>query len=131
MMSRRDEPANSVGDSHRPLHRRAVLYPDIYVWFVLLASLDIMLTWVILWLGGHEVNVFANWIIRFGGLPGMAAFKFGCVVLFITICEVVGRRRENLGRPLALWAVVLNAVPVLVALVHLASFAFGPADAHH
>lgn len=108
--------------------RRAVLFPDLYVWFVLLASLDIMLTWVILALGGREVNVLADWIIRLGKLPGVVIFKFACVMTLIAICEVVGRVRPVLGRPLALWAVAMTALPVIVALLQMAIFGFGPGE---
>ena len=48
--------------------RSRALYPNTYAWFVLAASLDIMLTYVIVYsLGGREVNAIANELLqRFG-----------------------------------------------------------------
>lgn len=95
------------------------LYPQAYTWYVFLSALDLMLTWVILHLGGREVNVLADWVIARFNLPGLVAFKFLLVVLVVILCELVGRRRPGTGRRLARWAVVLSAVPVLVAAAHL------------
>lgn len=103
----------------RQLLSRAVLYPNIYVWYVLVASLDIMLTWVILHFGGREMNVMADWIIRRAGLAGVAAFKFATVLLVVTICEIVGRVRPVTGRRVATWAIAITALPVVIALTQL------------
>ena len=99
--------------------RRSARYPDWYAWYVLLAALDVMLTWMVLHFGGREVNVLADWVIRRWQLPGMVVYKFATVVLVVVICEVVGRRRERLGRRLAEWAVAITAVPVVLALAQL------------
>jgi hypothetical protein len=100
--------------------RRPVLYPNVYVWYVLLSALDIMLTWTILHLDGVELNLLADWVIHHGGLPGMVAYKFVLVLLVVAICEVVGRRRDRVGRRLSEWAVAITAVPVGVAFAQLA-----------
>lgn len=105
--------------------RRTVLYPDVYVWFVFLASLDIMCTWMILHLDGREENPLAEWIIEHGGLPGTSAFKLGVTLFVIGLCEVVGRRRVAAGRQLAEWCVALTAMPVVVALAQLLAEKFG------
>ncbi|MFH1748070.1 MAG: DUF5658 family protein [Planctomycetota bacterium] len=104
----------------RGLFRRHVLFPDVYAWFILLASLDIMLTWVILWAGGSELNVLADWIIQRFNLPGVVAYKFILVLLVVFICEIVGRHNYHRAIRLARWAVVLTAFPVVVAVIHLA-----------
>ena len=100
--------------------RRPVLYPNVYVWYVLLSSLDIMLTWTILHLDGVELNPLADWVIHHGGLPGMVTYKFVLVLLVVAICEVVGRLRDRIGRRLSEWAVAITAIPVGVAFGHLA-----------
>lgn len=100
----------------RPFFQRAMLYPDIYVWYIFFASLDIMLTWVVLHFGGSEVNPLADWVLQRGGLRGMVAFKFGLVLFVIAICEIVGQRNSRAGRRLAQWAVVITAFPVAWAL---------------
>lgn len=98
---------------------RRVLFPDVYAWFVLLASLDVMLTWLILRLGGSELNAVADWIIRRYDVPGVVVYKFILVLTVVFICEIVGRRSYAQAARLSRWAVVLTAFPVVVASVHL------------
>jgi len=109
----------------RPALWPRVLYPNLYVWFVFVASLDIMMTWIVLWFQGREVNVLAHWVLNRWGLPGMVSFKFILVVFVVLICEVVGRRRLETGRGLARWAVALNSVPVALAFAQLLINRFG------
>ena len=99
--------------------RRAVLFPNVYVWYVLFASLDVILTWVILHWGGSELNALADWIIRRHDLLGIVTYKFALVLFVVLICEIVGRRNRRRGLKLARWAVILTAFPVVVALIHL------------
>jgi hypothetical protein len=91
---------------------RPMLYQNIYTWLLLAASMDIIMTWVVLWFGGHEVNPVADVVLKRHGLPGFVAYKFALVVLFIVICEVVGRTNRATGRRLAGFAVALTAVPI-------------------
>ena len=112
-------------DASRSLWRRAVLYPDVYVWYVFVAALDIMLTWIILHSDGSEVNLLADWIIRRWDLPGTVIFKFSCALLVVLICEFIGRVRPRLGRRLAQWAIALTAVPVVWAFTQLLIARFG------
>lgn len=104
--------------------RRAVLYPNVYVWFVFLAALDIVFTWMILHREGSELNWLASLVIEHGGVYGVAAYKFGLAVVVITVCEIVGRRRYSIGRRLAKAAVVLTAVPVVVGITQLLADTF-------
>lgn len=99
-----------------------VLYPDAYGWAVLAGSLDVMMTWVVLGVGGTEVNVIADRVLRHAGLPGLLMFKFGVIALVLLICEFVGSRRPPIGRSIAHLAVGLNALPVVVAFAQLAVF---------
>ena len=105
--------------TRRPFFLRAVLYPDIYVWYVFLAALDIMMTRVVLHFGGWEANAVADWIIHKWGFGGAIVFKFCAVVFVVIICEIVGRVKRPLGRRLALWTVGLTAIPVVVAFGEL------------
>ena len=108
------EPNIDPGDG-----RAHVLYPNTYIWLVFLASLDIMMTWIILHpaFGGYEVNKLANWVIRAGGLKATILYKFALIVVVISICELVGRRRRRTGRRLAVFCVALQCIPVLAAFV--------------
>lgn len=97
------------------------LYPNCYVWYVFLASLDVMMTWIILSppFLGREVNWLANWIIQRGGMHAMIPYKFALVFVVITICEIVGRADRNRGRRLAEWSVAITSIPVIVAFAQL------------
>lgn len=108
-----------------------VRYPNAYAWFVLLATLDIVLTYLILhpvmYAGdldmtesrGAEANAVARWVIERWDVPGMVAFKFALVLFVVLICEAIGRRRAATGRRLAEWAVAITAIPVVVALYQM------------
>jgi len=100
--------------------RTAVRYPDHYLWFVLFSSLDIMLTWIILHMGGSEVNPIAKRVIELWDLPGAIGFKFGLMILVLFVCEYVGTHRDSLGRYLVMTAVIISAVPVTYSFVLLA-----------
>ena len=97
------------------------LYPNFYVWYVFLSSLDIMMTWIILSppFEGREVNWLANWIIQHGGMHAMIPYKFALVGLVIAVCEIVGRIRPNTGERLAAWSVAITCIPVVVAFAQL------------
>ena len=115
-----DEPGPD-GPLETPGGFTIALYPNCYVWYVFLASLDIMLTWIILSppFLGQEVNWLANWIIQHGGLHAMIPYKFALVFVVISICEVVGRANRVRGRRLAEWSVAITSIPVIVALSQL------------
>ena len=100
-----------------------VQYPNLYLWLVFLSSLDVILTRVILFFGGMEVNPIAGQVIESFGVPGMSLFKFSIVAFVIVICEFVGHSRRVTGRNLALAAVLITCVPVLWSSVLLAGVA--------
>ncbi len=95
--------------------REPVLYPRAYSAYVLLAAADICLTYIILGLGGRELNKLAAWIFDEHGLTGGLLFKFTTVAVVLVSCEYVGRKRpDDVARTLALWAVLVSLAPVLV-----------------
>ncbi len=100
--------------------RKHVRYPNHYTWLVLVASLDILMTSVVLQLGGLEANPLAAKIIYRWGVPGMVVYKFIFVIIAIVIAEEVGRRHERKGRKFVEYAIVISAFPVLFALTLLA-----------
>ena len=95
------------------------LYPNAYVWFVLASTLDVFLTFVVLYLGGREVNALANWVLTTLGLTGMILYKYALVAFVILLCQLVGRLRPSAGRRLAEWAVALTFVPVTFTTIML------------
>ncbi len=96
-----------------------LLYPSLYRWYIIVATLDILCTYTILVLGGVEVNAIANYVIEAAGLPGMIAYKFIGVAFVLGVCEFVGRRRHHVGKRLAVAAIVISAFPVFVAASQL------------
>lgn len=96
-----------------------MIFQDLYAWVVLLASLDVILTWMILFLGGSEVNALASAVLRVHDVPGLILFKFCTVVLAVVLCEVIARKKPATGRRLAEWAVALSSIPVVIALLQL------------
>ena len=108
---------------------RAARYPQAYVWFIFASALDLMMTWVVLYFGGREVNVLADYILDRWALPGMVVYKFALVVFVIFICEVVGQYRPRLGRRLSIFAVVITLVPVIISFTHLLGAVYGPQPA--
>ncbi len=97
------------------------LYPEPYVWFVLASALDVFLTFIVLELGGREVNKVAAWILDYFGLTGMTIFKFVMVTFVILLCQIIGRRNWKAGRRLAVWAVAITFFPVAFTLILLAT----------
>jgi Domain of unknown function (DUF5658) len=96
-------------------------YSRFYPWFVLLASLDIMVTWVVLTMGGQEVNSVAAWALGMGGLFGLIGLKFASVVVVVLICEAIGPRNEQAGRRLAFGSIAISAIPLFVAAYEIAT----------
>lgn len=98
-----------------------VQHPNQYVWFVLVSALDLILTCVILNLGGVEVNAIANAVLSYGGLTTLVLFKFALVTLVIVFCEWITRRNPRAGFKLAEWAIAITAIPVAISLIQLAT----------
>jgi len=93
-------------------------YPNHYIWYVLASSIDIMLTYLIVWqLGGREANAIAKKFIDLLDHWGLILLKFSTVLLVIAICEFVGSRNDRVGRRLAIAAICLSALPVGAALL--------------
>ncbi len=107
------------------MFRDPILYPKAYSGYIALAALDVLLTSLILRLGGVEVNVVAAWVIEKAraieatGLTGMTLFKFGTVFFVLVACEIVGRKHASAGSKLSRAAVYISVIPVAVAVMQL------------
>jgi uncharacterized membrane protein len=105
----------------RSLVGRNVLYPDLYCWYVLAASLDILMTaFVMTHFDAIEVNILAAALIDRFGHAGLVPLKFVTVVTVVLICEYVGRVRLRTGERVAIAAVGLSSLPVVAALGQVA-----------
>lgn len=95
---------------------RGVLYPDLYCWYVLAASLDILVTALVMsYYGAVEVNGVASAVIERFGFGGLIPLKFATVVLVLLVCEYVGRLRPRTGLRVAQFAVGVSFLPVVAA----------------
>lgn len=101
---------------------RPVLYPTLYPLLVLGGTLDVLLTSVVLALGGQELNSIADHVLQTSGLPGLVALKFAMISSVILLCEIVGRRKLSLGSTVATFGVGVHALVVAFTLGQLATF---------
>jgi hypothetical protein len=113
------EAAPPVGLRQRFAIFAPLAHPFIYSLYLIFATLDITLTWIILHLGGAELNHIADWIIVNYDIYGAVVYKYGLVAFVITICEVVTRAKPRVGRRLAEWSVAITVIPVVVALIQI------------
>lgn len=96
------------------------LYQNHYVWYLLASSLDIMVTYAIVFkFGGREVNTVANHLLQQFGHWGLIGLKFATVIIVVAICEILGRKNFVLGRRVATAAIVISALPVGAGLVQI------------
>jgi hypothetical protein len=106
-----------------PALRAAGAFPSHYRWFVGLAAADVVLTALILAMGGTEANVVAQAILASVGILGMVLLKGASVGVVLGVCEFVSRRSRPTGRRLAEAAVALSTVPVTIGLFCAAELA--------
>jgi len=92
---------------------------DYHTWFVLAASLDLMFTWLILGLGGREVNLIADLVLFAHGFPGLILFKFALVLLVVICCEQIARQHMVKAKRVATLAVLISFVPVAWSMMLL------------
>ncbi len=112
------DPVNA--DAPRERRRRDLLYPDRYAWYVLVSSLDVILTiTVIEHFGARELNTLAEQLLMAFGAAGLIALKVATMIVVVLICDYVGRRKYRLGKRLSEWAIALSAVPVAVSLIQV------------
>ncbi|MGH7243730.1 MAG: DUF5658 family protein [Phycisphaerales bacterium] len=99
-----------------------ILYPKTYAAFLVVAAMDVICTWIVLALGGREINAFANMFLQRWDVHGLLALKFSVCVMVLLTCEFVGRRRPETAVRLAIAALVLNIFPVVVGAIQLVGF---------
>jgi len=102
--------------------REPCLYLPLHRWFLALAAVDVVLTTLVLNLGGQEANIVPRAILARAGLGGMVALKAASVVFVLLVCELVGRKREHVGRRLALGAIAANAAAASLGGAYLTIF---------
>ncbi len=112
------------------MHQESASADTIWNWFIerpmrygltclaliVLATLDIILTAIVLNDGGAEANPIANTVINNHGMWGMVLFKFALVTCFILLCEEVGRRQPHVGKRLAQVGIGISSIPIIWTL---------------
>jgi Domain of unknown function (DUF5658) len=98
------------------------LYWPAHAWFLALAALDLILTTVILNLGGAEANLIPCAVLAHAGMAGMVALKAASVITVLVLCESIGRRRESAGRAVALIAIAANTAAATLGLACIAVY---------
>ena len=87
--------------------------PNCCSWIIAVGTLDILLTTIILSLGGSEANPIAAAVITAYGLPGMVVYKYCCVAFVIFGCEFVARTLMDTARRLAALVIAISLAPVV------------------
>ena len=88
--------------------KSSLMYETELSWFILVGALDVFMTYLILRYSAEERtrnvliegNPIARWVLHNWGIQGMVTFKFIMIAVVVTIAEIVGRVRPNVGRGL-------------------------------
>ncbi len=105
--------------------RSPLAFPRLYLWYLTFATLDIVVTTVILSLGGRELNGLAALALARLGLPGLALVKFLAVAIVVVIVETIfhssdAPKQRATAMRIAEWAIAASVIPVVVGLIQLA-----------
>ena len=103
-----------------------VHHPNLYFYLIFVSALDVLFTRVILFFGGTEVNLIADFIIVHWGRLGMSIFKFIIVGFVIIACEFIARRKPRTSRRLAIASIVISSVPVVWSCLIISSLILDP-----
>lgn len=95
--------------------------PYCHAWIIAVGTLDILVTTIILSLGGAEANPIAAAILAVYGISGMVVYKYVCILLLIIGCEVVARSRIDTAQRLAMLVVAISAAPVVWGSLQLST----------
>ena len=122
----RDAPAKPVNltpdtPSARRWLGKPVLFPNAYTWLLLVSALDGMATYIVLSLGGVEVNPIADAVLSTHGFAGMIAFKFALITLVIVFCEHIGQHRPGTALAVAGFGIAVTCIPVIWAVIEVVS----------
>ncbi|MEM6552372.1 MAG: DUF5658 family protein [Planctomycetota bacterium] len=90
-----------------------VLSETPYIWVIVGATLDVLLTGIILAMGGREINPVANAVLKAHGFTGMVVFKYIAVFVVLVGCEFVTRHNARSGRRLCALLVAIHFAPVV------------------
>ncbi|MEO0513468.1 MAG: DUF5658 family protein [Planctomycetota bacterium] len=111
--------ASPHADVFRRVTAPVILYPRSLAAFLLLATLDLVVTGHVLAVGGSEVNPVAAAVLACSGIAGMALLKAASVSVVAAVAQLVGRTQRGVGLAVMLVAAVTTAYPVVLGTVLL------------
>lgn len=90
--------------------------------FAFLSGLDLLLTLLILGMGGTELNPVANAVLPLG-YYALILYKASWVIFFIISIEIIGIKKPDIAERMSTLSLVVVSTPVCVATVLL--FVYG------
>lgn len=88
--------------------------------YILVSTLDILMTWILLYRGGFvEANPVARFFLEGWGLKGFVGFKFALVCLVCVIAQVIAITRQDIARRILLLGTLVVAVVVIYSFTLL------------
>lgn len=99
--------------------REPILFPRMYWAYIVLAAMDVLLTALILKVGGHELNAVGRAAFAWAGLFGATMLKFTTVTVVLLACEYAERAKPDAGRLIVYAAVSISTVPVMMGLMEI------------
>ncbi len=130
MTTSSDKPGHATGQSTSPPPKWKwtvpVRHPNLYLWLLFVAVLDVIFTRVVLFFGGKEINPVADFVIDNWGRFGMALFKMAITAFVIVVCEFIATRSIRISRRLALASILISAVPVVWSCIIIITLILNP-----
>ncbi len=103
-----------------------VRHPNLYLWLIFVSALDVILTRVVLFFGGKEINPVADYVLLNWGRLGMSLFKFLIIGFVIIVCEYIATRNAAVSKRLAIISIVISLVPVIWSCIIIIMLILNP-----
>lgn len=89
--------------------RSPMRMPRSHVALLAAATMDILITWWILSLGGSEANPIARHVIEHWSLAGTILFKFSLTLFVMLVCEYIAEHQDRTARRLMTAAIAISS----------------------
>ena len=128
MTASSDQPEQNKGRSASSISKWSlpVRHPNLYLWLIFVSALDVILTRVVLFFGGKEINPVADFVLLHWGRLGMSLFKFLIIGFVIIVCEYIATRSATVSRRLAIVSIVISLVPVIWSCIIIIMLILNP-----
>ncbi|MEE3001877.1 MAG: DUF5658 family protein [Planctomycetota bacterium] len=128
MTASSDQPDHDAGRSPWSISKWSlpVRHPNLYLWLIFVSALDVILTRVVLFFGGKEINPVADFVLLNWGRLGMSLFKFMIIGFVIIVCEYLATRNATVSRRLAIVSIMISLVPVVWSCIIIIMLILNP-----